>query len=251
MNDLLIQIKTAEDKYGLFAFKLEDSYLLIGKLNFSASLNEMTLTGSYDLNIEVPFQFPNVFPIVKEIGNKISRDFHIKNDDSLCLGTDADIQYNCRKHFKVVTICNFIDGFVIPYLYSYEYFLKYGFVPQGERSHSGGIWEFYVDVLGCDVLKVNKILKYIVNGNINVHHDCPCGSGKKIFKCHKKGIKELIKYVDIEKIRNNSSFINNKIENYEKNMQSEIKAAAQKILDDFIIECSKSFYKNVGRLFIK
>ena len=48
------------------------------------------------------------------------------------------------KSIDGVTISDFIERYLLPYLYSYTYYKKYGKVPFGEREHgSFGIISFY------------------------------------------------------------------------------------------------------------
>ena len=69
-------------------------------------------------------------------------------------------------------------------------------MPFGELSHYGeGIVEYYLEQFGVTDKKeitvgLCKIYKYGYRG----HHDCPCGSGKIIRKCHKETVWEISQY---------------------------------------------------------
>lgn len=79
------------------------------------------------------------------------------------------------------------------------YYNKYGRVPYGERLHgTKGIIQFYIEFLNVDsIKKIYDILNAIEIGNLNDYCKCPCGSFKKIRKCHLNQI-NLLKKVGVK-----------------------------------------------------
>lgn len=166
-------------------------YRICGELEFKVSSPEI-MRGKYQIEIIVTKKFPNKLPIVKEIGENIPKDFHKNSNEILCLGVETEIKIFLQNNPNLL---DFINSFVIPYLYSFKVWQITGKFPFGERSHEiKGIVEFYKEYLLLnDIQGILNILTYAYkNKKINKYHRCPCGSGKNIYECyHYSQLKQL------------------------------------------------------------
>ena len=164
--------------------------LLIGNFNLNAMYNNVRLEGHFNLQIKININtYTKSIPTVIYLDNSISKNFHKNSNNNLCLGTNVEQELIFSKN---PTIKGFIENLLIPYLFSYLYWVKYNEVPFGERSHGiYGIYEFYVDYFDNnniqDIINLLEISIYYkrTKNKINV--------GQK----HLKKIKKLINVVDI------------------------------------------------------
>lgn len=172
--------------------QVDELFIIDGEITFFAEYENLPIIDSYQIRIEVPLAFPQKIPTVYEIGGKIEKKFqHFLTDGSLCLGVHTEMKEKLKNDSSVL---EFVDSFVISYLYTHSYYLKYGQMPFGERSHGlEGIYEFYKEKLlvktSSDVI---KMLGFICFKDYRGHLNCPCGSKMKMRKCiHKDIILEM------------------------------------------------------------
>jgi len=178
-------------KYPDLSLEHKDGMWVIkGSLDFYATYEEIKIRESFQVEMLIPKDYPNILPIVKETSGNIPRTFHKYDDDSLCLGAPTDVH---KKFSEKPSLLGFVDNLVIPYLFSFSYHEQHGVMPYGELSHGGkGLIEYYTDYLGVNSeFAVLSFLKTLASDNYRGHHDCPCGSGKKIRRCHGKELLEL------------------------------------------------------------
>ena len=170
-----------------------DSHItLSGPIHVFRTYNGYTLNNSYSIEIGIPVNSQKL-PYITDIGEHIDNAYHHLYTDTrqLCLATDTQIIFRFMDGFSLVA---WMEEFVEPYYFSYEYYQRYGEFPFGERSHgTPGVLETY-----CDIFKTNNlaeaylILCFICSSPYRGHLNCPCGSNKKIRNCH--GAKMLIAY---------------------------------------------------------
>ena len=167
-------------------------WVIRGELSFSASFQDGIITDTFSVMIVLPDNYPNSPPVAQETGGRISPDFHQYPDRTLCLGIPIEVKQRFRKE---PTLMAFVERLLIPYLYSYSYFEKYGKLPFGEFAHGGkGIREYYQYLFKTnDIYIVLELLKIMVDGSYRGHHLCPCNSGEILRKCHGPLILKLIK----------------------------------------------------------
>ena len=173
----------------------EDSpgqWVIRGKLSFSASFQNVSIEDTFLVMIVLPKDYPQSPPVVQEAGGRIPADFHQNPDRTLCLGIPIEVRQRFKKE---PTLLAFVEKLLIPYLYSYSYFEKYGKIPFGEFAHGGkGIREYYQELFKTDdIYIVLELLKIMANGSYRGHHLCPCNSGKILRKCHGPLILRFIK----------------------------------------------------------
>lgn len=96
------------------------------------------------LRIQFPKNYPKELPVTFDIDNRITYD-HKYTDGSLCLATEIDMVSNLHSS---KCIGDYIEGFLIPYFISYEYWKKTGTDIFGDRAHGRqGIFETLRDFL--------------------------------------------------------------------------------------------------------
>lgn len=163
-----------------------DKIVLEGKIFVNMIYDNFPVQQFFDIKIVV--NTDNVYlSTVYETGGHI-KDYHHKYvDDRLCLATNVDLLLsNCTDN----SLVNFCQNYIEPYLFSYEYYVEYGFFPYGEREHDvKGILASYREITGIyDELEIVKFLLDLLKGSYvyRGHLPCHCGSEKKARNCHPK-----------------------------------------------------------------
>jgi len=159
---------------------------LSGDLAFEVSASGCpTLSDKFEIAIFIPKEYPEKLPLVWSDGCRIRKDFeHINSDGSFCLAVPIEE----RSTFdRSPTLLGFIDNLVVPFLYGYAYWEKFGAMPFDERSHgAAGLLEYYLDIYSTsNKVTVLKGVYGLVRFGYKPHEKCPCGSGKKVLRCHK------------------------------------------------------------------
>lgn len=203
MYNIPCELSIINQNYGLVGFKQNNGYIFYGNLKLNHKYNDIILKNELYISMFVPFTFPNELPIVKDIEKKIDNKFHKNDNDVLCLACDTEMFLDLKSR-EDVTISDFIEHFLLPYLYSYTYYKKYGKVPFGDRSHGfQGIVEFYKDYFKLENMGiVFQFLEYMSLNKYRGHNLCLCGSGKKLRNCHGIKVVTLIEKVGISNISN-------------------------------------------------
>lgn len=143
----------------------------------------------------VPRNFPKSPPIIRETGGLIPRilDRHINQKDATCC-----IQLPVEFHQKrPSTIREYIDGPVSSFFLAQLYFDHFKKWPNGERGHGRqGLAEYCKEQLGTDDLAlVAKMVKLIQEWRVHPKNErYPCGSHRKISKCHEKLFEDIKKW---------------------------------------------------------
>jgi hypothetical protein len=138
---------------------------------------------AYKILIIVPKNYPNNLPKVWETGTRIPNNFHKYQDESVCLGAPLAIK---AKFNEDPSLRGFVRNCLIPYLYSFSYYMRYGNLPFGELHHGvQGIYEYYSELfLIHEKNSILKLLRILTDDNYRGHLSCPCGGGKKLRSCH-------------------------------------------------------------------
>lgn len=129
-----LDIVTMREKYPTFKIiEHEKEYVFTGELDLDHIYNDVRMTGKFNLEIAVSKDYPSQIPVVKEVSNRIDRNYpHRYNDGQLCLASDFEL----KMYFSQNTdISGFVDMYIVPYLYTYRYYEEYGIYPFGERTH--------------------------------------------------------------------------------------------------------------------
>lgn len=198
MNNIELNFIELNKEYPYLQMKLvNDKYMIDGRVRIYATNDDVQLMDDFTIVMEVSLGFPNELPVIKETSNKIPETFeHVNIDKSLCLGIETEIKIKLKEN---PTLLNWFQTFVVNYFYSAMYYNKYGRIPYGERPHgTKGIIQFYMDFLNVDnIQKIYDILNAIEMDEIKDFYKCPCGSLKKIRKCHLSQI-NLLKKVGVK-----------------------------------------------------
>ena len=182
--------------------------LLSGALNFEASANGLeTISDSFDIELSVPHAFPDSSPQAREIGGRIGADYeHLNPDDTLCLAVPIEQR---RLFLEQPTLLGFVNRLLVPYLYGYSFWKKHGYHPFGEAAHgSEGILRHYVDTLGLqDPVAALAVISFLYEHGYRGHHNCPCGSGRRVRVCHGAALRALHDQHTLETLRADFSTI--------------------------------------------
>jgi hypothetical protein len=148
---------------------------------------------SYLVEIHPSPMFPHRFPYLFEIGDKIPRnaDWHIYEDTgNCCIKVLPEEILICKKG---VTLCEFIQEQVVPYLFHQTFRRLNGYFIN-ERSHGAlGIVEYLAELLNTSrVQEQVNLLKFIEKRNEpNRVSQCFCGSKQKYRNCHREAFRVL------------------------------------------------------------
>ncbi|NKC13122.1 MAG: hypothetical protein GKR94_13265 [Gammaproteobacteria bacterium] len=163
----------------------ESETVLSGALPFEASTDGLeTITDSFDIEVTIPNDFSDTLPRVRETGGRIGTDYDHRNPGgTLCLAVPVEQR---RVFFDEPTLLGFVNRLVIPYLYGFCFFTKHGHHPFDEAAHGfEGISRHYVDTLHLQGdLAALRVICFLFEHSYRGHHDCPCGSGRKVRACH-------------------------------------------------------------------
>ena len=163
--------------------------ILTGEILVNRTASSYILYKTYHIEVHIPFESDKL-PYVFDIGNAIDSNYnHQYKDGPLCLETDFAIRIRFVDGLNLVS---WMQEFVEPYFFSYEYYQRFGCFPFGERSHGiEGILQSFGDVFQeTDNIKVCKILMFIYSDRYRGHLPCPCGSGKNIRIAVESNIKQ-------------------------------------------------------------
>jgi hypothetical protein len=166
--------------------------IVAGPLPFEASADGLeTITESFEIELTIPRDFPETLPRVKETGGRIGIDYQHRNPaGTLCLAVPVEQR---RVFFEQPTLLGFVNRLVIPYLYGYCLWKKHGRHPFDEAAHGyEGILRHYLDTLGLqDELSALAVISFLFEHGYRGHHDCPCGSGLRVRRCHGQALLAL------------------------------------------------------------
>lgn len=178
------QIKNLQKQYPKMVIVESDNkkIRLRGEVTIYRCAKGFTLNKTYLLEVVVPLN--NELPYVIDVGNAVASEYiHRYSDGKLCLETDAAIKL---RFIDGLDLCSWMEEYVEPYYFSYEYHKRFGMFPFDERPHGiGGILDTYQEVLHCSDPPITfKLICYALKEKYRGHHICPCGSGKKLRLCH-------------------------------------------------------------------
>ena len=141
---------------------------------------------SYQLQIEVPKQFPRDLPRVTETADRIPRDpsYHVFPDGGLCLGSPLRLLQIVRRR---PSLAGWAENCLVPHLYAVSHKLEHGgnFL-FGELAHGKeGILSDYMKLLGLrEPAQVIRALELLgMKRRIANKAPCPCGCGRRLGRC--------------------------------------------------------------------
>lgn len=190
----ILEVEELLSQYqGLQIMATESESLVIeGDLSFNVTgPNEVNISDQYKIELEITKHFPSQIPKVWETGKRIPDNYHKLSKNSLCLGSPTQIRLSLTES---TSILRFVDDFVVPYLYGYSYFKKYGEMPYGELSHYiEGLREFWRELFDAPTADEPEIFLCLAAMEKRVANKfpCPCGSRRRLGKCHNIAVNEL------------------------------------------------------------
>jgi hypothetical protein len=178
---------------GLRIIPSDDAALILsGEIAFNGQgPRPEPIEDTYAIRLEVPPDFPDELPTVREIGGRISGSFHKLPDDQLCLGAPTALRLRLTESPTLVT---YVDEFVVPYLFSHSFYLAHGEMPFGELAHGDvGLLAHLAELFGSE--QSEKAQEFLHLASLRKRdankHACPCQSGRRLGQCHNARVNEL------------------------------------------------------------
>lgn len=150
--------------------------------------------GTFNIEVTVPKGYPYVFPSLREVGGRISKeDFekrHINPDGTCCVAVEP-VQYIETR--KGIRLDRFFHEYVDPFLANQIVFELDGeFIHEYAHGNEGIIQYFEKITLTKDKSQILKILRFAMKGkHLGRNHICFCDKGKKYKLCHFRIVKKL------------------------------------------------------------
>ena len=169
---------------------------ICGDIYFSMEHKGHVIEDTFGVELRIPKEYPKTAPSVYETKGRLIGFHHLFADGELCLGAPVDV---CMRFAKQPTLLFFVEELVVPFLFGFSYKIKYGEMPFGELAHGvEGLFDYYVDYFGTSKEGTISLLIYLANGHRHPRGTCPCGSGRKLEKCHGARLKALRQHLTAE-----------------------------------------------------
>jgi len=185
---------TVEERFPKLKYSWSTKYktwVITGELDICDT--EGVYWNTFNIVIGVPQSYPYCVPILVEKSEIIIRDidWHISPEGICCI----DVSHNLIAMSKLgINICSFISDKVYPYFANQLYKLAEDKYAGKEYAHHlEGIIQYYLEEHNLpDKSAVVSLLQRITTKSfIGRNNSCPCGSGKKIKRCHKNSIETI------------------------------------------------------------
>jgi hypothetical protein len=169
-----------------------DELVLAGKMPFHATGPDgITISDVYSVELSIPSTFPRSLALVRETEGRIPLRYHKLEGNYLCLGTPTEQRLVLATS---PTLPFFVSRLLVPYLYGYSYFERYGSMPFGEedhgdqgiRDHLGRLFHAPATEGVEEFLRLASLKKRSANKFL-----CPCGSGQRLGRCHNRCVNRL------------------------------------------------------------
>jgi hypothetical protein len=174
----------------------------VGELAFHAVRDGFEqISDTFSVRIEVASEFPRVLPKVFEAAGRIPPDYHTDPDGSLCLGSPLRQRLLIAKD---QTLTGFVEHLLIPYLYNRSYFEKHEDLPIGDLPHGApGLVADYERIFKVEGRSACTEMLYLLGlgKRIANKRSCPCGSGRRLGKCHNAVMNPLRKLASRREFR--------------------------------------------------
>jgi hypothetical protein len=177
---------------GLRIVPAASDLVLAGWLAFTAQIRgKLPISDCYQVELRIPETFPRRIPAVFEKGDRIPLSYHHLQDGSLCLGSETRLRLMLCEGLSLV---DFIDRCLIPYLYRFSYLAIHGEAPFEDLEHGvSGIKEDLRQLLRAK--RESEVLPFIRLLGMKKRHAnkerCPCGSGERVGRCHHRHLNRL------------------------------------------------------------
>jgi ubiquitin-protein ligase len=175
--------KELQERFPKSSLKLSADYRAVsGQLRFSAAYEGITISDRYSIQLDIPENYPDKPPTVRETGRRIARDYHTQDDVTLCLETPQTLQAIYSQGKSLLT---FVEKLVIPFLFRHSVLKRTGAAPWAERSHGGtGLLENYCELFRTPSKKVAlHFLEHLSKRTVDYRKPSPCGGGQSLSTC--------------------------------------------------------------------
>jgi len=166
--------------------------VIAGDLQFSAVVLRFgTIEDAFSVEIHIPENFPSRLPSVFERDGRIPKTHHKMTDGSLCLGSPLVLRL---KAVKGRTLLAFVEACIVPYFAGYSIYERTGEMLFGELAHGiPGLLEEYGRLTGAtsDAACIGLIECLGLKKRVANKRMCPCGSGRRLGRCHNRRINPL------------------------------------------------------------
>ena len=185
-------------------------------LKLDASEGPATVTGTlwldsgfgFSVDLRIPGDYPEGIPrlVVRPEEIPWDADRHVVTAGVACLCVSSEYRFHWPRGSDLT---DFLKCFVVPYFARQAFYQSHGQWPPGqERSHgAAGIVESFNETLtelgSPGVATIERFLIMLASpGHPKGCDPCPCGSGKKIRKCHRRLVWALRNRIDAALARN-------------------------------------------------
>lgn len=130
----LQQVKSLLQIYDKLHIEKEsnEEIILSGEILVNRTSLSYHVYKAYEIEIHIPLESDEL-PYIFDVGNAIDSNYnHQYKDGPLCLEIDFAIRIRFVDGLNLVS---WMQEFVEPYFFSYEYYQRFGCFPFGERSH--------------------------------------------------------------------------------------------------------------------
>jgi len=160
---------------------------------------------TFELIILVPRAYPYCIPLLFETSKILPRDidWHISKGGVCCYDIEHNLLVLSRKGI-------FLADFIAAKIYSYfaNQLIKLGggdYVAGEYAHHFEGVVQYYQEMHGLSMQETIRVLQTLLQpSKLGRNGLCPCGSGRKLKKCHAAAMEE-IKSLGITKIEEDLS----------------------------------------------
>lgn len=190
----MLKVEEILRKYpGLRLSPSADEYLrLAGDLHFRAQGpgNEL-VEDTYALELSFPPTFPRDLGRTWETEGRIPPEYHKLDDGSLCLAAPTQQRLILS---DAPTLVTYIEKLLVPYLYRYSFFRQNGKMPYDDLAHGDkGICDYLSSLFASrETPHAKEFLRLAAMRRRNANKmRCPCGSGKRLGRCHNRQVNGL------------------------------------------------------------
>lgn len=165
---------------------------LVGELPFRVTGPDgMTLEDCYEVELQIPPDFPRGAPTARETGGRIAPTFHKLEGGFLCLGAPTELRIQL---VTSPTLLTFVERIVIPYLFGHTYFQTHNVMPFDELAHGNkGLLQHFATLFGAPSLDAAREFVRAASTRRRVANKlaCPCGSHRRLGRCHNRRVNRL------------------------------------------------------------
>jgi hypothetical protein len=161
--------------------------------NYAVRDDRGVVQETYEIRVLIPSSYPYGFPVMVETSEKIERiiDRHISEEGIACLEMDRKIAILSKYG---ITLQQFFQNYV------HKFLCWQILYDEGEKDqltewshHEGGVVEFYLEYMNMGSKELAKdCLQLIIDHRLPGRNAlCPCGSERKMKRCHEKIFDDL------------------------------------------------------------